>query len=80
MNHATVRVYNNDSIEVVIVKEENLERLIKYNNENRPGCAFFVDGQCKQNGYLDEERIREWTDKISKMKFNLSVSRIDFLN
>jgi len=55
-----------------IVAEEDLEGHIKYNLDLRPGRAFFVDGVCKNKGYLSDEKVSEWEEKIKHMEFNTS--------
>ncbi|HON83759.1 MAG TPA: hypothetical protein PLI22_06475 [Caldisericia bacterium] len=35
---------------------------LEYNQSYRPGAALFVNGECKQTGYLSKERC----DKISE--------------
>lgn len=74
MNHVTIGVYNNNEFKVNIVREEHLESHIEYNKTFRWGRALFVDGKCVHKGYLSDERITEWTEKISKMTFDTRKS------
>jgi hypothetical protein len=67
-NHITIGVYSNDSYKRNIVRPEDLERHIEYNKVMRFGRALFVDGKCVYSGYLNEEKIKEWTEKTSQMK------------
>ena len=73
-NHFTVGVYNNNQYKTNVVRHEDLESHIEYNKTWRFGRALFVDGECVNKGYLSDERIAEWTEKISKMKPDLSKS------
>jgi hypothetical protein len=73
MIHTTIGVYNNNSYKANGVTSENLEDHIQYNLRMRPGRAFFVDGVCKNPGYLSDERVAEWTQKIKDEK--ISVKR-----
>ena len=71
MNHSTVGVYANGEYVINIVVEENLENHIQYNLTFRPGRAFFVDGKCRNNGYLSPDKVKEWEGKIKEMNINL---------
>lgn len=72
MNHVTVGVNSNDTFTVNIVQPEHLEGHIEYNKVMRFGRAFFVDGKCVNQGYLSNSKIKEWTEKIAEMEFNMS--------
>jgi len=74
MNHVTVGVYNSDTYIINIVKPEHLENHIEYNKIFRPGRALFVDSKCVHAGYLNEQRMIEWENKIKQMDINTSVS------
>lgn len=71
-NHVTIGVYSNDTSTVNVVRPEHLEGHIEYNKVMRFGRALFVDGRCEYSGYLSDEKISEWTDKISKMNIDTS--------
>lgn len=73
-NHFTVGVYANGEYKTNVVKDEHLEDHIEYNKTFRFGRALFVDGECVHKGYLSDERVVEWTEKISKMNPDLSHS------
>lgn len=64
--HTTVGVYNNNDFVINGVAPEHLKYHIEYNQKMRFGRALFVDGVCVNKGYLDDKRIKEWTDKIHK--------------
>ena len=53
--HHTMGVYANGDRKHNAVKPEHLADHIQYNLEWRPGRAFFVDGVCKNLGYLTQE-------------------------
>jgi hypothetical protein len=62
-----VRVYNNGDRVYKDLAPWEAEIAIAYDKDHRPGCAVFIDGECKQAGYLDMERLvaigRELSDK-----------------
>ncbi len=58
MIHHTMGVYNDGSRKHNGVTSENLAGHIRYNLRLRPGRAFFVDGMCLNEGYLDAERCK----------------------
>ena len=72
MNHVTIGVYKNGQYKVNIVREEHLENHIEYNKTMRFGRALFVDGKCVYKGYLTDEEVSIWTEKIATMKFDTS--------
>jgi hypothetical protein len=65
--HVTVGVYSNGSFKTNAVDPEYLGSHIEYNLAARPGRAFFVDGECLNNGHLDSEQIIEWKKQISEL-------------
>lgn len=76
MNHVTIGVYANGEFKVNIVLPEHLQEHVEYNRVMRPGRMLFVDGKyavggCYKKEY-QEQMIKEWEDKISKMSFNTS--------
>lgn len=72
MNHVTIGVYASNSYKVNVVAPEHLENHIEYNKAMRPGRALFVDGKCVNKGYLSDERVSEWEQKIPTMEINKS--------
>lgn len=72
MNHITIGVYASGKHVVNIVRPEHLEHHIEYNTTMRFGRALFVDGECKNQGYLSDEKIKEWKEKISHMNIDSS--------
>lgn len=58
--HTTIGVYNNGSFKINGVCETNLQNHIWFNKTYRFGRALFVDGKCVHNGYLDDERIKNY--------------------
>lgn len=56
--HHTRGVYANGEFKDNGVAPEDLEIHIEYNLTMRPGRAFFVDGVCRNRGYLSEEQCR----------------------
>lgn len=64
MIHHTRGVYNNGSFKDNGVKSEHLASHIWYNLIFRPGRAFFVDGFCLNEGYLDKETIADIVDEL----------------
>jgi hypothetical protein len=51
-----VRVYLDGSRHIDLMTPEEAQSETEYNRTARFGVAFFVDGECKQTGYLDMER------------------------
>lgn len=62
--HASVGVYASQSYKVNGVKHRDIQAHIKYNLENRPGRALFIDGKCLNSGNLSEAEVIEWTAKL----------------
>jgi hypothetical protein len=56
--HHVSRYYNNPKAlpKQNFVRNEHLRNHVKYNLENRPGTALFVDSHCVSVGYLGDER------------------------
>lgn len=73
MNHVTVGVYKNGDYVINVVKEEDLPGHIEYNQIFRFGRALFVDGELKNQGYLTEEEVKSWEEKIKGFKVNTNV-------
>ena len=73
-NYVTIGVYDDGSCIVNIVRSEDLEKHIKYNENFRPGRMLFVDGKFRCGGVLSEsekrKRISVWEEKIKDMNFN----------
>lgn len=49
------RVYNNG--DRVTDLHSHVEGWRAYNEANRPGCALFINGECIQRGYLNDQQI-----------------------
>jgi hypothetical protein len=60
----TKRVYNNNDETDNFVKPEDIADHEKYNLTYRPGTAFFVNGVCKNEGYLGKERCDVISQRI----------------
>ena len=71
--HVTVGVYKNNNYKINIVRNEDLKDHIKYNKIFRFGRGLFLDGKCIHKGYLSDEQIKNWEEKISNMKFDMSA-------
>jgi len=74
MNHISVGVYANGNHVVNIVKDEHISDHIEFNKRFRPGRALFVDGKCLNQGYLHDEVIIKWKDKIKVMNIDSSIA------
>ena len=56
-NRKYVRIYaNGDRVREDLTSDEAEDR-IRYDANFRPGCAVFLDGECKQAGYLTTETL-----------------------
>ena len=62
--HTSVRVYNCGDYVVHGVPDSYLETHIEYNVNKRGGCALFINGKCRNKGYLDAERIAAFEARI----------------
>jgi hypothetical protein len=71
MNHVSIGVYNSDEYVVNIVRPEDLEDHIWYNKTFRFGRALFVDGKCIHKGYLDNDKIKQWEEKLKGWEFQI---------
>lgn len=78
LNYVTIGVYSNDSYKVNIVRPEDIEGHIAYNKKMRFGRALFVNGVCEYKGYLTDERVAEWTEKIAAMTFDTSKPSVQY--
>lgn len=74
MNHVSVGVYASGDHVINIVKDEHIIDHIEYNKLFRFGRALFVNGECLNKGYLKEEDIVKWQDKIKAMNINSSMT------
>lgn len=66
--YTTVGVYPNGDYKTNGVSEEYLESHIQYNLDFRPGRAFFVEAKCLNKGYLSEEEVLIWVEKIKNIE------------
>lgn len=57
MKYTCIRIYNNGDFELKTLNEVDMKDWLQYNIDWRPGCALVINGEIKQKGYLDEERI-----------------------
>jgi len=75
-NHSTVGVYGNQTFQINIVSENDLENHIKYNVIMRPGRLLFVDGKYHSGGCLKKEfldkQVEKWEKEIANMNIDLS--------
>lgn len=65
----SIRIYNNGSYVVNNVRSEDLEPHIEYNKTVRFGCALVVDGKIENEGYLNEERIKDIVSTIDTSRY-----------
>lgn len=73
MNHITIGIYKNGDYKINVVKEEHLEYHIDYNKTMRFGRALFVDGECLNQGYLDNDEVSEWTEKVKDISSRVNI-------
>lgn len=62
--YTTIGVYANHSYKVNGVSAEHIDSHIDYNITFRPGRALFVNGVCKNKGYLSDDEIKEFEVKL----------------
>lgn len=65
----SIRIYNCGDYVVNNVRPEHIEEHIDYNKTFRFGCALVVDGEIKNEGYLEENRIREIVSTIDLSRY-----------
>ena len=70
----TIGLYANGDYVVNVVNDCDLESHIKYNIENRPGRALFVEGKCVNKGYHTDEEIKLFVKRIKNE--NIKASKI----
>lgn len=66
--YTTVGVYGNGDYKTNGVSEEHIESHIQYNLDFRPGRAFFVEGKCLNKGYLNDEEVLFWAEKVKNIE------------
>ncbi len=65
--YSCIRVYNNsDEVHKTYFSLEEMEAWLDYNRKWRFGCALFVDGVCKYQGYLCKERCDGLEEKFRR--------------
>lgn len=74
-NHLTLGIYPNYSYKYNVVRDEDLEEHIIYNQAFRPGRLLYIDGKRIYNGLIKQELLAEY-DEIAK-KFYENVSKIN---
>lgn len=58
--------------------KEHLFNQIKYNKENRPCAAYFVNGICVHRGYLSKERCEELEETIQGLEIKITPSPLPY--
>ena len=78
MVHTTIGVYNGGDFKMNGVLPEHLEAHIEYNKTWRFGRALFVDGKCVYKGYLDDERVKAFEQRIIKDNLVLNKCTVPY--
>jgi len=65
MNHLTLGIYPNKQIVFNVVRPEDLENHIEYNETFRFGRLLYVDGKRVYRGCIKEEYLGEY-DRIAE--------------
>jgi hypothetical protein len=60
-----IRYYNDGSHVVDQRIGKDITIWLDFNKKYRPGCALFIDGDCKQTGYLSVDRCIEIGKNLS---------------
>lgn len=63
--HHGVGVYKNGDFVQNCIPDFELSQHIQYNVTMRPGRGLFIDGNCVHDGYLDDEEVKAWEEKIA---------------
>lgn len=79
MNHVTIGVYTDNTYKVNVVRDKDLQNHIEYNKLMRFGRGLFVDGKCVNQGYLSNNQVQNWIEKIKKMDVDTSVHSSKYL-
>lgn len=66
-----VRIYANGDIRTTYWRKAEVADWLAYNKLYRFGNALFVNGECKQNGYLSDGLCAEISEVIRE--YNLNV-------
>ena len=74
-NHLTLGIYPDHSYKYNVVRDEDLEEHIIYNQAFRPGRLLYIDGKRIYNGLIKQEFLAEY-DEVAK-KFYENVSEIN---
>ena len=74
-NHLTLGIYPDHSYKYKVVRDEDLEEHIIYNQAFRPGRLLYIDGKRIYNGFIKQEFLAEY-DEVAK-EFYESTSRIN---
>lgn len=74
-NHLTLGIYPDHSYKYNVVRDEDLEEHIIYNQAFRPGRLLYIDGKRIYNGLIKQEFLVEY-DEAAK-EFYENTSRIN---
>lgn len=74
-NHLTLGIYPDHSYKYNVVRDEDLEEHIIYNQAFRPGRLLYIDGKRIYNGLIKQELLVEY-DEAAK-EFYENTSRIN---
>ena len=74
-NHLTLGIYPDHSYKYNVVRDEDLEEHIIYNQAFRPGRLLYIDGKRIYNGLIKQEFLAEY-DEAAK-EFYENTSRIN---
>lgn len=64
MIYTTIGLYVNGSFKVNGVLPQDLKEHVEFNKKYRFGRGLFVDGSCVHKGYLDDDEIQAFEEKI----------------
>ena len=56
--------------------QSDIKNHIEYNLRFRPGRALFVDGKCINKGYLSDEKVAEWEERIKTLDIDDSMKSL----
>ena len=74
-NHLTLGIYPDHSYKYNVVRDEDVEEHIIYNQAFRPGRLLYIDGKRIYNGLIKQEFLVEY-DEAAK-EFYENTSRIN---
>lgn len=78
-NHLTLGIYPDHSYKYNVVRDEDLEEHIIYNQAFRPGRLLYIDGKRIYNGLIKQEFLAEYDEAAKEFYENTSGINMNIL-